>query len=275
MSTDSIPDVTTAQPRAREMRSIGLPVVLFVLTCYTTYSTPGGLPFALALMTTLLAHEFGHFLQSVRYSVPASLPLFIPMPYSPIGTMGAVIVMQPGKGDRSAIFDIAITGPLAGLFFALLFSVIGLRLSEVVPFNQPSRLHLGAPLLFKGLAYLTLGSTTHIALHPIAFAGWVGIFITALNLIPIGQLDGGHILYALLRQKAHIVAQLLLLGAIAAVFIGRYWGWSLMLILLMLIGPIHPPTANDNVPLGTTRTVLGWVSLMFVIIGFTPTPFIG
>lgn len=260
------------------MRSIGLPVVLFVLTCYTTYSTPGGLPFALALMTTLLAHEFGHFLQAVRYGVPASLPLFIPMPYSPIGTMGAVIVMQPGKGDRRAIFDIAITGPLAGLVFALVFSIIGLQLSEVVPRNAAGGGELGEPLLFKALGYLIFGPldpSQDVLLHPIAFAGWVGIFITALNLIPIGQLDGGHILYALLRKKAHIVAQLLLLGAIAAVFIGKYWGWSLMLVLLMLIGPIHPPTANDNVPLGTTRTVLGWISLLFVIIGFTPTPFIG
>src|SRR5262245_4211092 len=114
------------------MRSIGLPVALFIATCYYVYHTPGGLPFAVALMTTLLAHEFGHFIQTVRYGVPASLPLFIPMPISPIGTMGAVIVMQPGKGDRRAIFDIAITGPLAGLVFAIIFTVIGLQLSELV-----------------------------------------------------------------------------------------------------------------------------------------------
>jgi len=278
MSSDLITDVTTTQPRASEMRTIGLPVVLFIVTCISTYSTPGGLPFALALMTTLLAHEFGHFLQAMRYGVPASLPLFIPMPASPIGTMGAVIVMQPGKGDRRAIFDIAITGPLAGLVFELIFSIIGLQLSEVVPANQPGALELGEPLLFKALAYLTFGALSpgeDIHLHAIAFAGWVGMFITALNLIPIGQLDGGHILYALLRKKAHIVALILLMAAVVAVVIGRYWGWSLMIILLMLIGPIHPPTANDDVPLGATRTILGWASLLFVIIGFTPTPFIG
>jgi len=271
-------DVFVPEKRNREMRSIGLPVILFVATCISTYSTPGGLPFALTLMTTLLAHELGHFIQAMRYGVPASLPLSIPMPLSPIGTMGAVIVMQPGKGDRRAIFDIAISGPLAGLFFALLFSIIGLRLSDITPVDQPTLLKLGEPLLFKGLAYLTfgeLGPSQDIALHPIAFAGWVGIFITALNLIPIGQLDGGHILYALLRKKAHIVAQLLLTGAAVGVIVGKYWGWSLMILLLMLIGPIHPPTANDDVPLGMTRTALGWLSLMFVIIGFTPTPFIG
>jgi membrane-associated protease RseP (regulator of RpoE activity) len=150
-------------------------------------------------------------------------------------------------------------------------------MSDIVQVNTPLGLQLGEPLLFKGLAYLTfghIGPTQDVALHPIAFAGWVGIFITALNLIPIGQLDGGHILYALLRRKAHIVAQLLLIGAALGVVIGRYWGWSLMIVLLMLIGPIHPPTANDDVPLGTTRIILGWASLLFVIIGFTPTPFI-
>jgi membrane-associated protease RseP (regulator of RpoE activity) len=269
-------DVVVPQQRNREMRTIGLPVMLFVATCISTYSV-GGFPFALALMTTLLAHEFGHFVQAMRYGVPASLPLFIPMPFSPIGTMGAVIVMQPGKGDRRAIFDIAITGPLAGLIFALIFTVLGLHLSILVPVNQPG-LHFGEPLLFKALAYLTFGPISpgfEVGAHPIAMAGWVGIFITALNLIPIGQLDGGHILYALLRQKAHIVAQLLLAGAAVGVIVGGYWGWSLMILLLMLIGPIHPPTANDDVPLGTTRTVLGWLSLMFVFIGFTPTPFVG
>jgi membrane-associated protease RseP (regulator of RpoE activity) len=270
-------DAAEVRTENRQIRGIGLPVILFIATCYTTYRTPNGLPFALAVMTTLLAHELGHFIQAMRYGVPASLPLFIPMPLSPIGTMGAVIVMKPGTGDRRAIFDIAITGPLAGLVFALFFSFIGLQLSVLVPVNQAG-LRFGEPLLFKGLAYLTFGRIApgfEVGAHPIAFAGWVGIFITALNLIPIGQLDGGHILYTLLLRKAHIVAQLLLMGAVVAVFLGRYWGWSLMIILLMLIGPIHPPTANDNVPLGATRTVLGWASLLFVIIGFTPTPFIG
>jgi membrane-associated protease RseP (regulator of RpoE activity) len=272
-------DAAEVRTENRQIRGIALPVILFVATCLSTYWT-GGLAFASALMTTLLAHELGHFIQAMRYGVPASLPIFIPLPrpFSPIGTMGAVIVMKPGKGDRCAIFDIAITGPLAGFVFAVIFSVVGLQLSEVVQRNHAGGPQLGEPLLFKALGHLIFGPldpSQDVLLHPLAFAGWVGIFITALNLIPIGQLDGGHILYALLRKKAHIVAQLLLMGAVVAVFIGRYWGWSLMLVLLMLIGPIHPPTANDNVPLGTTRIVLGWLTLLFVIIGFTPTPFIG
>src|SRR3954451_19710906 len=179
-------DAAEVRTENRQIRGIGLPVILFIATCYSTYWTGGG-GLALALMTTLLAHELGHFIQAVRYGVPASLPLFIPMPLSPIGTMGAVIVMKPGKGDRRAIFDIAITGPLAGLLFALIFSIIGLQLSEVVPRNQPGALHLGEPLLFKALGYLIFGPldpAQDIRIHPLAFAGWVGIFITALNLIP-------------------------------------------------------------------------------------------
>ena len=227
-------------------------------------------------MTTLLAHELGHYLQARRYGVPASLPYFIPMPISPIGTMGAVIAMQPGS-NRRTLFDIAVSGPLAGLVPALLFSIVGLYWSQVVEISDVRfGMTLGEPLLFKLLTYLTLGPLPDgqdIALHPVAFAGWVGIFITALNLIPIGQLDGGHILYALLLRRAHLIAQLLLVAAAIAVVVWGYWGWSLMIFLLMLMGPVHPPTANDNVPLGTARTVLGWACLLFVPLGFTPVPF--
>jgi membrane-associated protease RseP (regulator of RpoE activity) len=269
-------EFSEAPVRPRQRPGIGLPLLLFVATCISTWSVQGW-QYAVAIMTMLLAHELGHFFQAVRHGVPASLPFFIPIPAGPIGTMGAVILMQPGKGNRRELFDIAITGPLAGLVFALLFSVVGLRLSEVIPVPRAEHFErLGEPLLFKGLAYLTFGTLPEghdVFLHPIAFAGWVGIFITALNLIPIGQLDGGHILYALLRDRAHGVAQLLLIGAAIGVVIGGYWGWILMLFLLMLIGPIHPPTADDEVPLGPTRTILGWVTLPFVFIGFTPTPF--
>jgi membrane-associated protease RseP (regulator of RpoE activity) len=112
-----------------------------------------------------------------------------------------------------------------------------------------------------------------VVLHPIAYAGWVGIFITALNLFPIGQLDGGHVLYALPLRRAHGVAQGLLLAVMLAVVVWGYWGWTLMILLLMWMGPLHPPTANDDVPLGTARTILGWATLAFVPLGFTPVPF--
>ena len=263
---------TVVQPR-RQL----LPAVLFVATCASTYFV-GGLAFALPLMITLTAHEMGHFLQARRYRVPASWPFFIPVPFSPIGTMGAVIGMRGGMGDRRSLFDIGITGPLAGFVPALLFTIVGLSMSEVTVLDESTpALSLGEPLLFKVLTYLIFGPLAEnqdVMLHPIAFAGWVGIFITALNLIPIGQLDGGHILYALLRGRARVVATLLLLGTVLAVVAFGYWQWSLMILLLLLFGPVHPPTANDDMPLGTGRTVLGWVSLGFVFVGFTPTPFI-
>jgi Zn-dependent protease len=252
------------------------PILLFLATCYTTRAQHGW-AYSVAVMTILLCHEMGHYLQARRYGVPASLPFFIPMPGSITGTMGAVILMQPGRGDRRQIFDIAVSGPIAGLIPSIIFSLIGLRLSQVVPLADAGvHLTLGEPLVFKLLSYLALGPLPpgqDVFLHPVAFAGWVGIFITALNLIPIGQLDGGHTLYALLLQRAYPVAQGLLLAAVVAVFAFGYWGWSIMVLLLLLMGPIHPPTANDNIPLGTGRTILGWACLAFVPLGFTPTPF--
>jgi len=266
-----------AGPRVRQSpRRTLLPLILFAATCWSTW-VAGGWAFSAAVMIILLAHEFGHFFQAHRYRVPASFPYFIPMPASPIGTMGAVIVMQPGIGNRRSLFDIAITGPLAGMVPALLFSVLGLQWSEVVaPTDGPIGIELGEPVLFKILAYLTFGPLPEgyeIRLNSIAYAGWVGIFITALNLMPIGQLDGGHILYTLLLKRARAVALAVLGGAMFAVVLWGFWGWSVMILLLLLMGPVHPPTADDGVPLGKWRIGLGWASLLFVPLGFVPVPF--
>jgi membrane-associated protease RseP (regulator of RpoE activity) len=130
--------------------------------------------------------------------------------------------------------------------------------------------------LFKGLAYLIFGplpADKTIALGPLGYAGWVGIFITALNLMPVSQLDGGHVIYALLRRKAYFVTSTLLAAAVLGMLWTQNFQWVVMLALIMLIGPNHPPTADDNVPLGTPRIILGWLALAFVIVGFTPTPF--
>jgi membrane-associated protease RseP (regulator of RpoE activity) len=192
--------------------------------------------------------------------------------------MGAVISMRGHMGNRRALFDIGISGPLAGLVPALAFSIIGLSQSRIapdLPFAAANR--LGEPLLFHWLANWILGPIPpghEVFLNPMAYAGWVGIFITALNLIPIGQLDGGHVLYALLRRKAHIVAQVLLVGALVGMMVTNNWGWLLMVLLLFYIGPKHPPTADDSMPLGTGRTILGWLTLCFMFIGFTPHPFL-
>lgn len=290
-------------------RRVWLPVALFLATCLTTLLAGGldaglgtalkssqahglalglvqgliagvaaGWKYALPLMTILVCHEAGHFLQARRHGVYSSYPYFIPMPLGFIGTFGAVIAMEPRMGNRRALFDIGITGPLAGLVPTLIFCVVGLHWSEPRMLAEVGGgLPLGEPLLFKILVSHIFGPLpegTDVVLHPMAFAGWVGLLITALNLTPIGQLDGGHILYALLRTKAHLVASLLLLAAIVAVVLSGYYAWTLMLFLLILMGPKHPPTANDDIPLGAGRTVLGWLTLAFILIGFTPTPVI-
>jgi membrane-associated protease RseP (regulator of RpoE activity) len=255
-----------------------LPIILFLATCYTTYRV-GGLAYCVPLMLILTSHELGHYFQARRYRVPASLPYFIPIPAPPLGTMGAVIGMRGNTWDRRALFDIGITGPLAGLVPAIVFCVIGLYRSRIIDLPPPghgSAMMLGEPLLFQFFTTWIFGPLPPdktVELHALGYAGWVGVFITALNLMPISQLDGGHVLYALLRRKAHIVATLLLGLAILAVLLTQNYQWSLMLFLLILIGPNHPPTANDNVPLGNGRIVLGWLTLAFVIVGFTPRPF--
>lgn len=264
-----------------------LPLLLFLATCVSTYFV-WDLLYAVTLMLILSVHELGHFLQARRHRVPASLPYFIPMPISVFGTFGAIIAMRSRVPNRRALFDIAVTGPLAGLVVAVAATVVGLYMSTVLPRDHLTRgIMLGEPLIFKCLGYFIFGALEEgedIRLHPIAYAGWVGIFITALNLWPIGQLDGGHILYSLMRRKAHVIAEVLLLGATAAVLLtmalqrlgvgwGSYWFWLPMLLILSLMGPRHPPTANDQVPLGPGRVLLGWLALLFVPVGFTPAPF--
>lgn len=263
-----------------------LPLLLFVATCLSTLyvgSAAGllhGLQYAVPVMVILLCHEMGHFIQAHRYGVYASWPYFIPMPFSPLGTFGAVIAMEPRIGGRRALFDIGISGPLAGLVPTFIFLIIGLRHSKYIEVPQDvlaasGEFFYGAPLVFQFLADRLVPSSngTVLRLDPMAFAGWVGLLITSLNLIPIGQLDGGHVLYALLRRKAHRVAKFLLFGGLLLVIF--YWHeWIVMVALLFLLGPIHPPTADDQEPLGTVRIILGWLTLAFILVGFTPQPII-
>jgi membrane-associated protease RseP (regulator of RpoE activity) len=278
-------------PVVRPKRRWRLPLLLFVATCLSTLlagmeqRTAGdgwlagifvGLRYAVPVMTILICHEMGHFIQAHRYGVFASFPYFIPMPFSPLGTMGAVIAMEPRMGGRRALFDIGITGPLAGLLPTMIFLIVGLQRSHI-GMPPPGAMLFGDPLLFQFLARWILGPIPpgyEVVTDPMAFAGWVGLLVTSLNLIPIGQLDGGHILYALLRRKAHRVAKLLLFSALVTVL----WNWQalgswmLMIMLLFVMGPLHPPTANDEEPLGLARGVLGWLTLAFIVVGFTPVP---
>ena len=259
-----------------------LPLAMFLATCLSTYLVgvsmypTGGGVYALCLMTILVCHEAGHYLQTRRYGVLATYPFFLPLPVPPIGTLGAVIAMDARIKDRKALFDIGISGPLAGLVPTLVFCVVGLYyFSETGPI-RPDASQFGDPLLLKLLFRLRFGSLPQghdVYMGPMGMAAWVGLLITSLNLFPIGQLDGGHVLYALLRRRAHPIAILLLLAAMAAVVWLKYYWWTLMIVLLVFFGPKHPPTANDDVPLGPVRVILGWLTLGFLVLGFAPNPF--
>jgi membrane-associated protease RseP (regulator of RpoE activity) len=286
-----------AEPVVR--RRLVLPAVLFLMTCLSTVVVAWdigkpwhvglrqALLYAVPVMVILTCHELGHFIQTLRYRVYASLPYFIPVPLPPFGTLGAVIVMEPRIGNRRALFDIGISGPLAGLIPTVLCIYFGLQWSETVDLAQVrgrGGMELGEPLLFQLLtAWLKgpLPPEQTIYLHPVAFAGWVGLFLTSLNLFPIAQLDGSHILYGLLRRKAHVVSVGLLAAAVIAIGVGSVvfkeyllLRWSLLILILILMRPCHPPTANDDVPLGLWRHVLGWLTLAFLPLGFTPFPFL-
>lgn len=235
-----------------------------------------GLCYAGPLMSILLLHELGHYLQARRYGVPAIPPLFIPLPLPPFGTMGAVIVQSPHHADRKAMFDIAISGPLAGLVLALPVAWLGILQSKTAVIDPSHGAQVfGDPWVLKWMiraVHGPLGPNEDVIINPLLMAGWVGVFITALNLTPIGQLDGGHILYCLIGRRAHVVAIMLIGLVIAYMVISQYWAFSVMVMLMLMMGVKHPPTANDHVPLGTARHVLGWLTLAFLLIGINPRP---
>ena len=298
------PPVPLAQfsrpPRPRRLNPRpGLALFLFLATCLSTIFAGGsladftpemtntemfqafltsGLQFSAALMAILIAHEMGHFLQAVRHRVPATLPFFIPMPISPFGTMGAVIVKASGYAHRRALFDIAITGPLAGLVLTIPITWWGMQSVTIVDLPddpQTAVMIYGDPLLMQWMIEWIHGPLKpgqDVLLNPLLFAGWVGIFITALNLLPIGQLDGGHILYTLIGRPAHFIAVAFLAAAAGYMIFTGDWAFTVLLVLLVLMGPLHPPTTDDTVPLGIIRHLLGWLTLAFLIIGLTPTP---
>lgn len=261
------------------------PLLFYVLTWFSTtfigqmYSGGGflnGLWFSVPLMTILTCHEFGHYFQSRRYGVYSTLPFFIPVPFPPFGTFGAFIQMDARIPNRRALFDIGITGPLAGLVPTLVFMFVGIALSSVESISAASGgLTFGEPILFRAVSMLFFDRSvpgTDLIIHPIAMAAWTGLFITSLNLIPIGQLDGGHVFYALLHRRAPAATRLIFALIVAAVVLFEQWQWIVMVLLVMLIGVVHPPTANDSVKIGRFRTVLGIVTLAFIFIGLTPNP---
>jgi len=269
-----------------------LQISLFLCTLVTTtlagamqhgvdpLSRPGeiylGLPFAVTLMTILLVHEMGHYLTSRYHGVKATLPYFIPAP-SFIGTFGAFIKMNSPPPDRRSLFDVAAAGPLAGLALAIPAVVLGLRLSTVSPADTGAGgLTLGSSLLLSFLSQATLGilpDEANIVMHPIGFAGWIGLLVTAMNLLPVGQLDGGHVVYALFGERYLWVSRAALVGILSLGLL-RWWdGWLVWGLLLLFLGLRHPAPADPHTPLDPKRKFMGWVMLAILTVTFIPVPF--
>jgi membrane-associated protease RseP (regulator of RpoE activity) len=256
--------------------------VLFLLTVASTFlvglgdGIAGALWYSGGIMAILLSHEMGHYLMARKYRIPATLPFFIPMPFSPFGTMGAVIKMSGTIPDRRALMDVGAAGPLAGMALIIPSIFFGLLKSKMVPLASVgvNSIPLGDSLLFKLIAWISVGPVPKgqdILLHPLAFAGWVGLLVTALNLLPVGQLDGGHISYSLFQGKSRVVSRVFY-WTLIGVCLFFYAGWALLVVVLTLIRR-HPPTWDDSVPLDRPRIVMGWLALAVFVLAFTPVPF--
>jgi len=234
-----------------------------------------GLPFSLSLMLILLCHELSHYIASRKHHVKATLPYFIPAP-TLIGTFGAFIKMKSPITTREALIDIGASGPIAGFIISLIAAIIGLPLSKIViTKGLEGGLVLGDSILFSLLSRLILGEIPEsydVLLHPVAFAGWIGFFVTALNLIPVGQLDGGHIAYALLGEKHKNMSKVLVLFLLILGFL--FWeGWIIWAILLVILGMRHPPVLYWGAPLDGKRRLISWVTAIIFVVTFIPVPF--
>src|SRR5215213_8543127 len=295
------PELRESDFRRRPRRRLLLPLVLFAATCVSTFWVGAaswrpqlvettadieakivahwdqGLLYMGAVLAILLTHEMGHFLQTVRYRIPASYPLCIPVPFTPIGTMGAVISMDGMRANRKQIFDIGIAGPLAGLVVAAPILYIGVKnLNLSVP-GGPSEMQLYNPVIVRWMiqwvhpewadraAWISVSQ-----LNPFFMAGWVGMLITGLNMLPVSQLDGGHTIYGLFGRDAYKIARAFVIVAIVymIIYLEQAAIWTPMLVLVILLGIHHPPTADDSVELDDFRWILGVGSMAIPVLCF-------
>lgn len=243
---------------------------------------------AAGLLSILFAHEMGHYVACRYYRVDATLPFFIPSPWFPasaglwlplsfVGTFGAVIRIRGPIPHRRALFDIGIAGPLAG--FVVCLGVLALATSEMTLALSAATgdgILLGDPLLLQWAARLTLGVVPEdrtLTIGPLGLAAWFGMFVTALNLIPIGQLDGGHVTYSLFREKAYLISRVGWWACVALIYVSP--SWILWAILIRLLGRRHPPTMDDHAPIDRGRALVGLVGLAVFVVCFVPSPVLG
>lgn len=267
-------------------------IVLFILTLMTTVlagalqegvnplkdpgQIPRGFPFALALMGILLAHELGHYLVAKRHGMDVTLPYFIPAhPF--IGTFGAFIKMRSPARDRRMLMDIGAAGPLVGVAVCIPLLILGLSLSEVKQIEGQAGINLGDSLLLWAISKLVVGNLPpghDVVIHPVGFAGWIGLLVTSLNLLPVGQLDGGHVLYALLGDRQIKISKFVFVGLLVLGVLG-WEGWLFWGVLLWIMGFRHPPPLEWWVPLDRRRKIIGWATMAVFILTFIPVPFSG
>lgn len=271
-----------------------MPAVLFLGTVLTTlaagallagadpFSDPAalleGAPFSASLLLILGAHEGAHWLTSRRHGVRTTPPLFIPAP-TLAGTFGAVIRIESPIPDRRSLLEIGIAGPLAGFLVALPLAVAGLRLSRVAlpaaaAGGDGTGLGLGASLVFTLLERAVLGELPDqatLVLHPVAFAAWIGFFVTAINLLPVGQLDGGHVLYAVAGRRQEAISRAVVVALAPLGFL--WWGWFLWGGMLLFMGLRHPPVLVESLPLGRRERVLGGLGAALLALTLAPAPF--
>ncbi len=267
-------------------------LILFILTIFTTLlagaimegvnplKNPLGIiqgwPFSVTLMLILGFHEFGHYYYARKHNVNATLPYFIPAPTF-IGTFGAFIKIKSPIYRKDALLQIGAAGPIAGFIVAVPALIIGLSLSQVVEISSAEiGITLGDSILIKFLTaviFPNLNSTQDVLLHPIAFAGWIGLLVTMLNLLPIGQLDGGHIAYAMLGRKHDKVAKFALLALIPMGLLSLNWLVWAVLILVLMRTTKHPPVNDVDVPLSDQNKRIGYICLAIFVLCFIPIPF--
>jgi len=235
------------------------------------------LPYSLSLMFILFCHEMGHYIPAQYHRVRSTLPYFIPMPFGPVGTMGAVIKIQDAIPDKKKLFDIGVGGPLMSLILSVPCWIVGLYLSKVeaVPTTSSGNiLVFGDSLFTYWTSYWIHGALepgTDIMIHPLARAGWVGLLITAINLLPFGQLDGGHILYALQGEKYRDWIYYLFLGFLTLGLVDFAWViWGFLIYYLIKVE--HPFVPDSLSELGMARRILGWFMLISLIFIFVPVP---
>ena len=251
--------------------------VLLGLTLYTTYLA-GGKLYALSLFLILGAHEFGHYFAGVKNGVKTTLPLFIPAPPGLFlfGTFGAMIAIKDPIPNRRVLMEIGAAGPVAGFIVAVPTLVIGLFLSDIVEPIGEGGFSFGSSVIMILLSKLILGVTPlspdfNIQLHPVAFAGWVGLFVTAINLFPIGQLDGGHIIYSLFGKKSKNWAKYFFIFLLSLIYFWPSWGiWAVLLIVITRFK--SAPLLDDEVLPLKKHKIIGYLAIVIFILTFVPVP---